>query len=161
MKVVSIFGIVAMSFLLMGCPYSSTVPIDEPSIKVDKRMLGTWIGPETPPDYPYTVTAKGEYSYLVEKKADSSDFRTQYSAHISLVGKTMFFNLFDDEAVSYYLYRLEITKDGKTLTLTPVDDKIERVFESSGELKDFILKNMDKPGFFDESNKTVFQKEVK
>jgi hypothetical protein len=33
----------ALACILIGCPYTSSVPIDEPNVKVDKKLIGKWI----------------------------------------------------------------------------------------------------------------------
>jgi hypothetical protein len=53
--------------LFSGCPYSSTVSIDRPSIRIDEKLLGKWES-KSSTDYIYTVKQLDDMNYTIDKK---------------------------------------------------------------------------------------------
>ena len=152
-------GLAMASFLFMGCPYSSEVPIDQPAVKIDEKLLGTWES-KSSTDYTYKVTKSDANTYAIEKKSMSSGDVTNYKGFISDIGGVRYMNIYEDGSTTntYYFYKLEISTSGVKSTLTPVTENIDEKFTTSSELKDFFKKNQVNSYFFDK-DEDVYIKE--
>ncbi len=148
-----------LAILLGGCPYSSDVPIDSPSVKVDERLLGKW-EPKTS-ESEYTVTKSDDYTFHISKKSKKSDDNTTYTAYLSNVGGDQFLNLREDgqSSKSYFFYKLKLSPTGMKATLIPVTENIDEKFETSAELKAFIEKNKNLSFFFDKTEDDYIKSE--
>lgn len=136
--------------LFSGCPYSAEVAIDQPSIKIDEKLLGKWES-KSSSDYTYTVTKLDDKIYVFEKKSASSGDVTTYNGFLSDIGGTRFMNIYEpgSETLTYYFYKVEVSGSGVKTTLTPVTENIDEKFTTSNELKDFFKKNMVNSYFFE------------
>jgi hypothetical protein len=154
---ISLLG--GLMLVLQGCPYGSDVPIDEPAVKVDEKMLGKW-EPKNGGDYIYTVTKKDQNSYRFEKrsKGTSSDTGT-YNGYVSIIDGTKFLNVKEEynTTKTYYLYKMEMSASGAKLTLSPVTDNIEEKFTASADLKAFIAKNKGLSFFYSKDKEEYFR----
>jgi hypothetical protein len=135
--------------LFSGCPYSSEVTIDQPSVKLDEKLLGKWEG-KSSTDYTYTVTKLDDKTYNIDKKSASTGDVTNYNAFLSEINGTRFMNVYEPngESNTYYFYKVEVTSSGSKTTLIPVTENIDEKFTTSSELKDFFKKNMANSYFF-------------
>ncbi len=135
--------------LFSGCPYSSEVTIDQPSVKLDEKLLGKWEG-KSSTDYTYTVTKLDDKTYNIDKKSASTGDVTNYNAFLSEINGTRFMNVYEPggENNTYYFYKVEVTSSGSKTTLIPVTENIDEKFTTSSELKDFFKKNMANSYFF-------------
>jgi hypothetical protein len=156
-------GMIAISVLFIGCPYESTVPIDDDGIKVPKSLYGKWVtNEELSQEIP---------TYFIVEKADKNKFRitkneysstdetytqTMYTGHISKIQQTDFMNIIEDESSTYYLYKV-IWNGDKQLTMHEITSNITEKFNSSKELKDFISKYMHLSFFYNTSPETYFK----
>ncbi len=52
-----------LATMIGGCPYSSEVPIDSPSVKAEEALLGKW-EPKTSESV-YTVSKSDDYTYHI------------------------------------------------------------------------------------------------
>ncbi len=141
--------------LFTGCPYSSELPIDSPSVKVKKEMLGTYESRSSKEDK-YVVTAKDDNTYKIVKTTKSSSDKTTYEGFISNVNSVPFINLYEvneyDDATTkktYYLYKLVAPEGSTMITLVPVTENIDETFETSEELKKFISANSSLSFFYE------------
>jgi hypothetical protein len=160
-KLPIIVVLVSMLFLLTGCPYSATVPIDEPTIAINNKLLGKWIKKSK-----FGNDKLEEANYLVFEKATANTYKISkfdwnseekkhkldktYEGHFSKVGKYDFFNMKNDG--NYYFYKVELKDD--IFTMFEVTDNIDEKFQNSADLKAFFKKHADLSFFYnkDEEN---------
>lgn len=155
----TIVAIAATSILFMGCPYSSEVSIDNPSVKVDEKLIGSWES-KTSSDYKYTVQKTDAFKYKIEKKSASSGDVTTYIGFLSDVSGVKYMNIYEEGSTTptYYFYKYEISTSGAKCTLTPVTENIDEKFTTSSEMKSFFGKNQSNSYFFDK-DEDVYIKE--
>lgn len=156
------FGIVLILFVttvfLTACPFESDVPIDEPQVKIDQRLLGKWIidygylDEDEYPDY-VEIVKRNDYTYAISDSSYDSDegkyMADEYIAHISMVGNASFVNLKPVDDNIYYIYRIYIGNN--EFTLDAVTDNIDEYFGSSKDLKAFIQAYKDLSFFYNDS----------
>lgn len=157
-KIAWVFGILSMLFLT-GCPYQSRVPIDDPSIEVDKKFLGSWVSEENSeneqPDF-YEFIGMDKYRYEVVEHTlsteDSSYSQKYYLSHFSRIDDIHFLNMRDGEG-NYFLYKLEWQNPGKSFVMYEVTDNIDEQFENSEDLKAFVKQHMNLSFFYNKEEK--------
>ena len=152
MKKIKLFTLLgALSTLFMGCPYTAEMPLDQPSVKTDDKLLGKW-EQKTSSDYAYTVTKEDDFTYKIEKKTVSSGDITVYKGFLSDIGGTKYMNLWEineSATKAYYFYKIEVTTSGSKVTMLSVTENIDEKFTSSAEMKDFFKKNQLLSFFFE------------
>ncbi|NVO19243.1 MAG: hypothetical protein HXX13_06050 [Bacteroidetes bacterium] len=151
---VALLGLV---ILLAGCPYSSSVPIDQGSIKIPKSLVGKWVKSsddqtENPTYFEISIdesnaskatALKYEYS-----SSDSTYQSTRYQLTFSDVNGDMFMNAMEDGGSTYSLFKFNFDESSGDVTTYEVSDYIKETFSSSTELKGFIAKNKENSYFF-------------
>ncbi len=165
MKISKFFQASAMCaglLMLMGCPYSSTVPLAEPDTKVPAFLLGTWelSGSESGGD---KVEIKKSTDYVMEiTKTSTGEYGTtdNYTGYVTTINNVMFLNLAEkteyDTDYTYYLYKIDKQSDNK-VTLYAVTANIRETFDSSDKLKAFVASNMQNSYFFDSGEETYYK----
>ncbi len=148
--------LVALALCLAGCPYLSTVPIDDPNIEVDPQLLGTWylmVGNGGADDY--VVAQKDEFVYEIKTTVppppDSEDDPSDviYNAHFSQIGSKTFLNLQRrSQGEGYYFFSFE--KDAQHLYLKEITSNIKERFKCSEEWRAFVKKYMNLSFFYGE-----------
>jgi hypothetical protein len=148
------FALMALiAIVFTACPYASVVPIDAPSVKVDKNLLGKWIkqsdqSSENPTFY--EIGKLDDFKYNIVKHEynsyDSAYSKTTYVAHISKIDNYSFMNMQQDGQGDYYLHRIDL--GDKAFSIFEVTDNIDEKFNNSAELKAFIKKNMSLSFFY-------------
>ena len=162
-------GIVIIVLLIAGCPYSSSVPIDEGTVKVPLELPGQWISEsdklsDEPVENPtYYVITKDDKFHATAKKmeyssSDSSYSETVYHLTFSDVNGTVFMNALEEEGDTYSLYKFSFDENSLVINTSEVTDYIKETFSSSKELKEFISKNMSNSYFFTNTNETYVRK---
>lgn len=158
-------GLLAIVVFLTGCPYSSSFPIDEGTVKVSSALEGQWVSAadmesENPT---YFVITKDDKFHATAKKtefssSDSTYSETIYQLTFSDVNGEVFMNVLELGGANYNLYKFRFDeKEGKIFT-SEVTDYIKEKFGTSKELKDFIAKNMSNSYFFTNSDETYMRK---
>jgi hypothetical protein len=154
-KAIVSLALFGMVILLAGCPYSSSVPIDEGTVKVPGKLVGKWIKSsdkesENPTyfeivqdDKTNATALKYEYS-----SNDSIYESTKYHLTFSDVSGEIFMNVIEDGGSSYYLYKFNMDETSGEVSTYEVTDYIKESFNSSNELKNFILKNKTASYFY-------------
>src|ERR1700741_4082037 len=101
-----------LTLLLTACPYATELPIDNPTVKIDDKLLGKWEAKNS--DYNYTVTKKDDFNYKFEKKGKTSTDVTTYTGFLSVIDGVRFMNIYEDASSTktYYLYKVEQTTSG-------------------------------------------------
>ena len=151
--------------LLSGCPFSSSVPIDEGSVKVLDKLEGNWVSAsDTESENPtfFEITKKDKFHADARKKefsaSDSIYTETLYHLTFSDVNGDVFMNAMEDGGSAYNLYKFSFDEKKMEITTSEVTDYIKETFSSSKELKDFIAKNKDKSFFFTNTIETYIRK---
>jgi hypothetical protein len=155
----------ALVVLLAGCPFSSSVPIDEGTVKVPANLEGKWISAadkesENPT---YFIISKDDKFHAIAKKmefssSDSSYNETVYSLTFSDVNGEIFMNALEEEGSTYYLYKFKFDEKAGEVFTSEVTDYIKETFSTSAELKDFIAKNKSNSYFFTNTSDTYIRK---
>lgn len=164
-KLLASAGILFFVILLSGCPYSSSVPIDEGTVKVPANLEGEWISPgdidsENPT---YYVIFKDDKFHATAKKmeyssSDSAYSATTYKLTFSEVGGEVYMNAQEDGQASYYLYKFMFDEKLTEITTNEVTDYIKETFSTSAELKQFIMKNKSNSYFFTNTTDSYVKK---
>lgn len=159
---IALFGIV---ILLSGCPFSGSVPIDNGTVPIPDKLLGTWVKvsdtTETDPTT-FSVTLKDKYHATVSKfepgTEDTDDHLTYYEITLSDVEGDVFMNVQEAGSTSYYYYKYSYDANIDQLNLYEVSDYIKETFDTSKSLKGFIAKNKSLSFFFTNSTDTYIRK---
>ncbi len=155
------FLTLTISFLLIltACPYASKVPIDQPNMKIDKKLIGKWVklddlNKKKPNYFQISVATNKQYNVVKYEyqSSDSAYKEVKYVSHMSKIGDNKFFNMQKDGTGDYYLYKIVLK--GDKFTLFEVTDNIDEKFENSEELKNFIKKYMHLSFFYNKDEKT-------
>ena len=146
-----------LAMLLTACPYSSELPIDEPTVKIDEKILGKWEAKSA--DYEYKVSKKDDYNYKFEKKPKPTGETSTYTGFLTVIDGVRFINITEDVATTkaYYLYKIDQSASGAKLTLSPVTENITEKFASSAELKAYIKKYMTLSFFYSKDKEDYFR----
>jgi len=165
MKISKFFQATAMCaglLMLMGCPYSSTVPLSQADTKAPDYLIGTWelSGSEEGGDK--VEVKRGSGNVLEITKTSSGEYGTSdnYTGHITTVNNTLFINLAEVSEYggdpSYYFYKVEKQGDNK-IVLYAVTANIRETFDNQNSLRDFFSKNMQNSYFFDAGEETYYK----
>jgi hypothetical protein len=167
--------LIAVSLVFMGCPYESEYPLDVPSIPVQKDFMGKWFSQGGEAGH-LSIKKKDDHTYLVQDLGTSTkEERKQqekeaklvakqngekyekpdkaqpviYEAHTTIVNGASFVNVLKADSRTYYLYKVEGTKD--RLSIMGITPYIKEKFTSSRQLHKFVADNMQYSFFFNES----------
>lgn len=150
---------------LAGCPYESSVPISEASIKPPKNLFGKWMEPtEIEKNNPthYQIEKKDKYHVLVSlneyNTTDEKWDTTIYEAFLSEVDDNEYVNLKEVGASKYLLYKIVWNTDDE-FTLHEVTNNIKEEFTSPGELKSFISEHQHLSFFFNKDATTYIKRQ--
>lgn len=158
-KFLVLFG--ALSFVFMGCPYESKIPLDTADkAKPDKTLVGKY-DEKGEDNYSWSCELEGNQYKIIKKNTEEADSDpTVYIGWLSDIGDAKFMNVYErDEYGSsdktYYLYRF-IKKGEERLVFKAVTDNITEEFATSEELKAFIKKNMELSFFYNKDDEKTF-----
>ncbi|CAN5778838.1 hypothetical protein BH10BAC3_BH10BAC3_00910 [soil metagenome] len=147
-KIIQIISLLSFSFVITGCPYENTVPIDSPSIKINPKLLGSWQVQNDKNDI-YKVTKLNEFTYAITEPNKEKNNYTLLT-YESVINGFSFLNMWEDEpgkARQYALYKMDIKPNG-SVTLAEVTDNITEHFTSADQLKKFVAANMKNSYFY-------------
>ncbi len=161
-----LFSILTVAVFLMGCPYETEVPIDQPGVKYPTSLLGKW-EPKSSSDDIYNIQKKDDYIITItktKKEPKADDVPTVYEAFLSEVDTVKFLNLSEKKeeengTVKFYLYKIEISPSGARMTLSAITENIDEKFQTSAELKNFIQQNMNHSFFYDKEEEVYIKAE--
>jgi hypothetical protein len=159
-KLAVLFG--SLSLVFMGCPYESKVPVDSQlNAKSDESYKGKW-KEKSDDSYTYKIAVDGNL-YTITKKADKGDDApTVYQGFFSDIDGTTFANVWekstDGSDPKYWIYKFE-GKGSDIFKIKGVTSNITEEFDSSKELKDFIVKYQALSFFWDKSEEKTFIRE--
>jgi len=162
-KLIPLFCLAIVAIVFMACPYTSKVPIDNPSVKVDNQLVGKWVkaGDESNPNPNYfVITKQDDLKYKIIKNEynsyDSAYKETVYISHMSKIDNNQFLNMQQDGAGDYYIYKLVLGQD--EFSLFEVTDNIDEKFATSEDLKAFVKKNMGLSFFYNKDEEKYNRK---
>jgi hypothetical protein len=164
-KVLASFGLLSIVVLLAGCPYSSSVPIDEGTVKISSELVGQWMSTadmeSENPNY-YVITKDDKFHATAKKmeysSSDSSYSETIYHLTFSDVNGETFMNAMEEEGTTYSLLKFRFDEVKGEIYTSEVTDYIKETFSTSAELKDFIAKNKSNSYFFTNTSETYVRK---
>lgn len=166
MKISKFFQASAMCaglLMLMGCPYTSTVPLSGADTKAPDYLIGTWelSGSEEGGDKVEIKRGSGNNIEITKTSTGEYGSTENYVGHITNVSGVMFVNLaevseYEDSPSSYYLYKIQKESDNKVI-LFSVTGNIRETFDSSDQLKSFVSSNMQNSYFFDSGEETYYK----
>lgn len=151
--------------LLAGCPYSSSVPIDDGTVKISSDLVGQWMSTsEMESENPsYFVITKDDKFHATAKKMEYSSSDSSYSETIfhltfSDVNGETFMNAMEEEGTTYNLLKFKFDEKTGEISTSEVSDYIKETFTTSAELKDFIAKNKSNSYFYTNTTETYVRK---
>lgn len=162
MKSISITLIAAATFLFMGCPYESKIPLDTADkSKPDKDLVGKW-EEKGSDSYTWKCQMDGN-QYRIEKKSvdDDDDEPTVYIGWLTDVGGSPFLNVYEHDYSSdreYMIYRME-KKNEDRIKFKALTDNITENFTTSDDFKAFVKKHMELSFFYNKDDEKTFYKE--
>lgn len=149
-KTISIFITVLVMVIFCGCPYESLVPIDNPTVPINQKLIGKW-NPGGQGEV-YHIKKQDEFHYAIESEKENK--KESYTAFLSDVNGTLFLNLSENKAENnpkkYLFYKIELVDDN-SLKIYPVSENVREKFKTKEEMKKFIADNM--------KNSYLFEKE--
>jgi hypothetical protein len=156
MRNISFFLVLScIALVFAGCPYESAVPIDTASQPVSRLLLGNWTSTDDQGGTASFVITKSDNNHYAIVQNDGKQTET-YSGFLSKVGEVLYLNLKGAEG-GYNFAKLDFNTHATQLTVSFISDALKEKFNSSAELKSYILKNQGSGSFFD-SEKLVFNK---
>jgi len=164
-KVLMSSGLLAIVVLLAGCPYSSSVPIDDGTVKISSELVGNWVSTSDMesenPSY-FVITKDDKFNATAKKmeysSSDSSYSETIYHLTFSDVNGETFMNAREEEGTTYNLLKFNFDEKAGKISTSEVSDYIKETFNTSTELKDFIAKNKSNSYFFTNTTETYVRK---
>jgi hypothetical protein len=139
--------------LIAGCPFASEHPLSDPSTAlVDRALVGAWKAqdPDTGEWRVLTFLVFNDHELVGVTPADEKDRVDAYRVFVTPVGNERFLNVRElpGDTGGWYLVRYRI--DADRLVLGLVDDGLfgDRAFAGSGELRDFVQRNLDDPRLY-------------
>lgn len=164
-KALTTIGLLAVVVLLAGCPFSSSVPIDEGTVAVSPGLEGEWVSKADSeaenPTY-YLITKDDKFHATAKKmefsSSDSTWAETTYHLTFSDVKGDVFMNAIENEGTSYNLYKFNYDEKAGEINTSEVTDYIKETFSTSKDLKDFIAKNKSNSYFYTNTSETYVRK---
>lgn len=164
-QVSSAIGLLAFVVLFAGCPYSSSVPVDEGTVKIAPELVGQWVGAaDKESEKPtYFIIAKDDKFHATAKKmefssSDSSYNETIYRLTFSDVNGETFMNAKEEGNETYNIFKFVYNPKTGEITTCEVTDYIKETFKTSKELKDFVAKNKSNSYFYTNTTETYVRK---
>ncbi len=153
-KAIQYMVAIASMFLLMGCPYSSNVPLSVANKPAPDYLIGKWVlTDDTSESESYTVSRiDANTLQIVSQSKNDETLPEQYKGFITVINGKTFLNLESSDTYSgdvfYYFYLLEHETDSQ-IKLTAVTANIRETFTDSKELNAFFAANMHNSYFYD------------
>ena len=152
----------ALSFVFMGCPYESKVPLDSADkSKPDKDLVGKW-EEKGSDSYIWKCSMDGNQYRIEKKSTDEEDSEpTIYIGWLTDVAGSPFMNVYEQDyesEKSYMIWRME-KKSEDRLKFKAMTDNVTEEFTTGEELKAFIKKNMELSFFYNKDDEKTFYKE--
>jgi len=155
-KWLNIISAAAIATVLMGCPYTSTVPLSNPTVKVSDSFVGTW-EKQNGDGATLEISKASETTMKLTEKSSATAEPVYYMAHFTDIAGTLFVNVKEDsEYSSYNLYKIEKQGDFK-IVVSEVTPYIKETFDNSDAMKKFFEANMKNSYFFTTEDVSYFK----
>ncbi|MEZ4798935.1 MAG: hypothetical protein R2809_03975 [Flavobacteriales bacterium] len=155
-RIFSGLAVISLAFVLMACPYSSSVPLSAASTAVPANFIGTW-EKEGSDGEQTEVVKKGDYEVEINQTSTYDGTVTTYRGHFTKIGGNLFLNLKEEtEYSSYYFYKVNMKGDFK-FSLDEVTPYIRETFEDSDQMRKFFESNMNNSYFYTTETSTYFK----
>ena len=148
-------GILALLLLTqVGCTIAK-YPIDEkPVVRIDSSLLGKW--KTTDKKDVYTMTRKSDYEYMLSVKEHGKRHPERIPAFLSVINNERFLNFaqIENDTLRGYSFARVLTVDPAhdKITCILVEDTMLEKMNSSSEVRNYILKNMNRPSFYKDTS---------
>ncbi len=148
-KLLFVISMISLSILFGGCPYSSKVPMDNPTEKINSKFIGTW--DEQKDGDVYKISKKDDFNYEIEvtNKKNNSSKLDHYIAYSTVINGVTFMNISETSSdKKYMICKIETSGDDfiKVFMLT---ENIEEQFTAPEKLKSFVSANMKNSYLYD------------
>ncbi len=164
-KILASTGLLTILVLFAGCPYSSSVPIDEGTVKVSSGLAGKWISAadkESENITYYIITQDDKFMATAKKmefsSSDSTYSETVYHLTFSDVNGETFMNAIEEGGATYNLFKFNFDEKSGEVHTSEITDYIKETFSTSKELKAFIAKNKSNSYFYTNTSETYIRK---
>lgn len=154
-KTAATIGLLTIVVLLTGCPFSSSVPVDEGTVKISDKLAGEWVsaadkGTANPT---YFIISVDDKFHATAKKREFSPSDSTYSETIfhltfSDVNGETFMNALENESTTYSILKFTFDEKNGEASTSEVSDYIKETFTTSQDLKTFIAKNKSNSYFY-------------
>lgn len=133
------------SVFLLGCPYSTSVPISKMPLAPDQMFVGRW--DINGSKYNITIT-DGLYDVKEERNGDAEP--DHYKGYFTKVKDATFLNLYspDKSSIMYDIWKVEVINNNKVV-LRGMSPEIKEKFTTPEALKAYIEQHMNDKNFFD------------
>jgi len=148
-----ILPLLALTVMLGGCPYGSTIPLDTTGKKINPALLGNW-EPKSSSSSKYVITKDNDFTYKIVKTSQDVKEPSVYKGYLTDLDGDVFLNLWEENGSSdktYYLYKVEINSGSNKVTLHSVTENITEKFSTGEEMKAFFKKYKGLSFFYDKS----------
>jgi hypothetical protein len=153
--------ILSLSILFWGCPYKSSIPLNNAVEKVDTNIIGKWVVESMlsneNPEY-YVISKRDSMHYDVDHFQFNDDEKgynvKQYVGHTTRLEAILFMNLQQSGSKEFLLYRLDVMP-GINMTMYEVTDNIDEQFSDSKSMREFFLQHMKLSFFYNKDEVTL------
>lgn len=158
MKKLLQYGIVAGAcIMLSACPYESMVPIDEPTEKLDERLVGRWRHVSDIKEKEIvTINKVDDQMYKIEMGNKNDTTYQIQAAWLSTVDGRRYLNIKDEsKPVPSHNFMQIVELSKKRFIYRAIDEGDKKVFSNSADLKKWISDNQNKPGFYQDNDTLI------
>lgn len=163
MKISKFFQATALCagvLMLMGCPYTSSVPLSAANTKAPDYLIGDWELSGSEGDKLEIKRLEGNLLDISKISSGEYGSTEHYQAYVTQIDNTLFLNLWEvseyDDSKSYYFYKIEKIGDNKIVAYA-VTENIRETFNDSKSIYDFFVKNMKNSYFYDSGEETYYK----
>ena len=146
--------VVFICMVLWGCPYESSIALDEPTVKLDAQLLGKWcsVSDKKCTDMA-TISMLDDYRYKIETGSIKTKNYETYVAWISIIDGYTYLNLQNNinNQVKYnFLLVTELTRN--RLIYKTIKEADKTPFANSAELRRWVSDNSMNIGFYEDGD---------
>ena len=158
-KQFSICILFLLCILLYACPMNSDYQLYDKQGAIDTTLCGKWRSEKEDNNYmDCNIMKKNKFTYAINwKNSTKGGFEMQYYyAYYSKFNNKPWLVMFskDTSMHKYILIQLDQSTKKNTMVVNWISDKYSPMAINATELREWILKNWNEPGFFDEIRPT-------
>ncbi len=156
-------AMISLAVFLVGCPYSSEIPLSSVNSKLNEGFAGKWELSGSPDNY-LTVKklSSGELSIVKHEPGydGAEGTNTPYVGNLTEIKGVLFLSLREDTEdtsyATYYFYR--INREGANkIMVQQVTPNIDEKFTTGSEMATFFGNNMQHSFFYDANDETYYK----